>query len=62
MCWRSSPPIGRPISPAWPGISAAAKPRWPARRKWMPSPPACSAPFPLQLPSGAAAGGRPAAV
>ena len=46
MCWRSSPPISRPISPAWPDISAAAKPRWPVRRKWMPSPPACSAPFP----------------
>ncbi len=29
-----------PTSPAWPGISAAAKPRWPARRRWMPSPPA----------------------
>ena len=28
------------------GISAAAKPRWPARRRWRPSPPACSAPFP----------------
>ncbi len=27
-----------------------------------PSPPACSAPFPLQFPSGAAAGGGPAAV
>ncbi len=24
----------------------AAKPRWPARRRWRPSPPACSAPFP----------------
>ncbi len=28
-----------------PAISAAVKPRWPVRRKWMPSPPACSAPF-----------------
>lgn len=39
-----------------------SKARWPARRRWMPSPPACSAPFPLQFPSGAAAGGGPAAV
>ncbi len=52
---------GRPRQPR-PGISAAAKPRWPARRRWRPSPPACSAPFPLQFPSGAAAGGGPAAV
>ncbi|MCL7652915.1 anion permease, partial [Klebsiella pneumoniae] len=30
MCWRSSPPIGRPTSPARPRIFAAAKHRAPA--------------------------------